>query len=168
MAEKNRRDLLSFATASLTLPAFLGVANTSNKGHAQLAEPAKKADKEVAMEVGYLEIVTPEVDAVCKNYEQLHGVKFSKPNANLGFARTARLAGGGLLGVRAPLRPTETPVVRPYLLVEDIDAAVLKAAEAGGKIALPPMKLAGYGKCAIFIQGGIEHGLWEVMPGGQQ
>lgn len=115
MPEKNRRDVL--ATASLALPAFLSVANTSSESHAQPAEPAKKAEKEAALNVGYLEIVTPEVDAICKSYEQLHGVKFSKPNANLGFARTTKLAGGGLLGVRAPLRPTETPVVRPYLLV---------------------------------------------------
>ncbi len=114
------------------------------------------------MKIQYLEIVSPEVDAVCKTYERLHGVTFGEPDANLGNARTAKLPGGGLLGVRAPLRPTETPVVRPYFLVEDIEAAVAEAAEAGAKIALPPMELPGHGTCAIFIQGDAEHGLWQL------
>jgi len=115
------------------------------------------------MTIHYLEIVTPEVDATCQTYEQLHGVTFSKPDASLGNARTARLPSGGLLGVRAPLRATEQPVVRPYLLVEDIEASIAKADASGAQIALPPMEIPGHGKCAIFIQGGIEHGLWETQ-----
>ncbi|MEM1304674.1 MAG: hydroxylase, partial [Planctomycetota bacterium] len=69
------------------------------------------------MKVQYLEIVSPEVDAICTTYEQLHGVQFGEPDAALGNARTASLPSGGLLGVRAPLRDTEQPVVRPYFLV---------------------------------------------------
>ena len=53
------------------------------------------------MHVQYLEIVTKDVDAVCANYAQLHGVSFSEPEAALGNARTASLSGGGLIGVRA-------------------------------------------------------------------
>lgn len=45
---------------------------------------------------------------------------------------------GGLLGVRAPLRDTEKSVVRPYWLVDDIEAAVAAAVKAGGVLALPP------------------------------
>ena len=85
------------------------------------------------MQVHYLEIVTPEVDATCAAYEKLHGVSFSAPEAGLGNARTATLANGGLLGVRAPMHETEEPVVRPYLLVDDIDAAATAALEAGGE-----------------------------------
>ncbi|MGQ0735749.1 MAG: VOC family protein [Acidobacteriota bacterium] len=114
------------------------------------------------MHVHYLEIVTPEVDAVCATYAQLHGVSFSDPEAGLGNARTAALAGGGLVGVRAPMHETEAPVVRPYLLVDDIDAAAKAAAEAGAEIAHPPMEIPGRGKFAIFIQGGVHHGLWQV------
>ncbi|MEM1422773.1 MAG: hydroxylase, partial [Planctomycetota bacterium] len=77
-------------------------------------------------------------------------------------ARTAELPTGGLLGVRAPLRGTEEPIVRPYFLVDDIEAAVAEAVGAGAKIALPPMELPGHGTCAIFIQGGAEHGLWQL------
>ena len=60
------------------------------------------------------------------------------------------------------MRDTENPVVRPYLLVDDIQAAVDVAEEAGAEIAIPPMELPGLGTFAIFIQGGIESGLWQV------
>ena len=114
------------------------------------------------MQIHYLEIVTPDVDAVCATYAQLYGVSFSDPNAGLGNARTAPLPGGGQMGVRAPMHETETPVVRPYLLVDDIDAAAAAAVEQGAEIAHPPMELPGHGTFAIYIQGGIHHGLWQV------
>jgi len=114
------------------------------------------------MQVHYLEIVTQDVDAVCATYAQLHGVTFGDGDAGLGGARTAPLPGGGLLGVRAPMHETEEPVVRPYLRVDDIEAAVAAAVEHCGEIAHPPMALPGHGTFAIFIQGGIHHGLWQV------
>ncbi len=114
------------------------------------------------MQVHYLEIVTKDLDAVCATYAQLHGVTFGDVDAGLGGARTAPLPGGGMLGVRAPMHEAEEPVVRPYLLVDDIEAAVATAVDQGGEIAHPPMELPGHGTFAIFIQGGIHHGLWQV------
>ena len=114
------------------------------------------------MQVHYLEIVTPEVDATCAAYERLHRVSFGDPDPVLGNARTAALANGGLLGVRAPMHESEEPVVRPYILVDDIDAAARAAEEAGGEIAHPPMEIPGHGKFAIYIRGGIHHGLWQT------
>ena len=113
------------------------------------------------MQVYYLEIVTKEVDAVCAAYAAANGVKFGEPDAGLGKARTAPLPGGGLVGVRAPLRPNEEPIVRPYWLVDDIGAALAAAVKAGGVIAHPPMKIPGHGTFAIYIQGGINHGFWQ-------
>ena len=113
------------------------------------------------MQIHYLEIVTNEVDAVCAAYAAAHDVQFGKPDSGLGNARTAALRGGGLVGVRAPLRETEAPVVRPYWLVDDIEAAVAAAVKAGGEIAHPPMEIPGHGTFAIYIQGGIDHGLWQ-------
>ena len=55
------------------------------------------------MQVHYLEIVTPEVDATCATYARLHGVKFGKGDPGLGNARTAAIANGGMIGVRAPM-----------------------------------------------------------------
>jgi len=63
--------------------------------------------------------------------------------------------------VRAPLRETEEPVVRPYWLVDDLEKAIAAAVEAGGELALPPMEIPGYGTCAIYVQGGNDHGLWQ-------
>ena len=114
------------------------------------------------MQIQYLEIVTPDVDAVCEVYAQLHDAEFGESDQNLGGARTAKLENGGMLGVRAPLRDTENPVVRPYLLVEDIQAAVDTAAKAGAEVAVPPMEIVGYGTFAIVIQGGIDSGFWQL------
>ena len=113
------------------------------------------------MQIHYLEIVTADVDEVCATYSSVHGVTFGAGDPNLGNARTAQMA-GAMLGVRAPMSDTEKPVVRPYLLVQDIQAAVDAAAAAGAVVALPPMELPGHGTCAIIIQGGIESGLWQI------
>jgi len=113
------------------------------------------------MQVHYLEIVTPEVDKTCATLAALHGVRFGEPVAELGNARTATLAAGGRIGVRAPMSEQEEPVVRPYVLVDDIEAAVQAAEAAGALIAHPPMEIPGQGTFAIYIQGGIHHGLWQ-------
>ena len=126
------------------------------------APAAQESEEEEAMQVHYLEIVTPDVDATCGTLGKLHGVSFGEPEAGLGNARTAALKGGGRIGVRAPMHEAEEPVVRPYVLVDDIEAAVEAAKAAGGEIALPPTEIPGHGKFAIYVQGGIDHGLWQV------
>lgn len=114
------------------------------------------------MQVHYLEIVTKDVEPICTLYSKIHGVTFGAADQNLGGARTARLANGGMLGVRAPMHGGERPVVRPYVLVDDIEAAVAAAEKSGAAIIVPPMKIPSHGTCAIFIQSGIECGLWQV------
>jgi predicted enzyme related to lactoylglutathione lyase len=113
------------------------------------------------MQIHYLEIVTKEVDAVCAAYAAANAVQFGEPDAELGNARTAALPGGGLVGVRAPLRETEEPVVRPYWLVDDIAVAVAAAVGGGGELAYPPTEIPGRGTFAIYLQGGVDHGLWQ-------
>jgi predicted enzyme related to lactoylglutathione lyase len=114
------------------------------------------------MNVQYLEIVTREVDDVCVSYTKALKVQFGEPVAELGGARTAKLAGGGIVGVRSPLRETEEPVVRPYWLVADIDTALAAAVQSGGEVAIPPLEIPGYGTFAIYLQGGNDHGLWQL------
>lgn len=114
------------------------------------------------MRIHYLEVVTPDVDATCRAYERLYDVSFGEPDATLGNARTAELSNGGLVGVRAPMHEAEEPVVRPYALVDDIDAAVEAVGGAGAEIAHPPLEIPGHGKFAIYMQGGIHHGLWQL------
>ncbi len=113
------------------------------------------------MQIHYLEIVTKEVDAVCAAYAAANGVQFGEPDAGLGNARTAPLPDGGMVGVRAPMHEAEEPVVRPYWLVDDIEAGVAAAVKAGGEVAHPPLEIPGHGTFAIYIQGGINHGLWQ-------
>lgn len=113
------------------------------------------------MQVHYLEVVTREVDAVCAGYAAANAVEFSAPVAGLGNARTASLPGGGMVGVRAPLSDGEESVVRPYWLVPDIGAALAAAVAAGGEVAHPAMELPGHGTFAIYLQGGVQHGLWQ-------
>jgi predicted enzyme related to lactoylglutathione lyase len=116
---------------------------------------------EQAMTVQFLEIVTPSVDATCTALANAHGVTFTGPIAELGNARTANLTDGGRISVRAPMRDTESPVVRPYILVDDIEGAVEAATQAGATVAIPPMEIPGQGTFSIYLLGGIQHGLWQ-------
>jgi predicted enzyme related to lactoylglutathione lyase len=143
---------------SAFIPALPGSMSPQDRPAADANEP----EKEKTVHVHYLEIVTPDVDATCSALAKLHGVTFAKPAPELGNARTAKLRDGGLLGVRAPMHAAEEPVVRPYVLVDDLDAAVAKARADGAEIAVPSMEIAGRGKCAIYFLGGIQHGLWEL------
>ena len=59
------------------------------------------------------------------------------------------------------MRETEAPVVRPYVLVNDIDAALKAAVAAGGEVAMQPTKAPGLCTFAIYVLGGIDHGLWQ-------
>lgn len=122
---------------------------------------AQAAKEPQGMQVSYLEIVSKDVDGVCAAYKAMSGVEFSDPVAALGNARTAAMPNGTLLGVRAPMRDTEAPVVRPYWLVNDIKAAVAAVIDAGGQLAMAPTKAPGYCTFAIYVQGGNDHGLWQ-------
>jgi len=115
-----------------------------------------------SMKIYYLEIVTLNVEEACRLHSIMYGVSFSDPDPNFGDARTANLDGGGMLGIRAPLREDEAPVVRPYMLVDDINAAISSASKGGADIAMMPTEIPGYGQFAILIHGGIQSGLWEV------
>lgn len=123
---------------------------------------ATDASPEASARIHFLEIVTSDVDATCDVLAKIHGVTFGAPVAAFGNARTAALESGGRISVRAPMAAHEQPVVRPYLLVDDLDAAVGAAEAAGALIALPATKIPGHGSFAIYILGGIQHGLWQL------
>ena len=114
------------------------------------------------MKVHYLEIVASDIEAVCAAYAAAHDITFGSPDPLLGGARTGRLPDGGSIGVRGPLRDTEEPIVRPYWLVDDIEAALAAASKQGAFIAHPPLEIPGKGRFAIYIQGGVNHGLWQL------
>jgi predicted enzyme related to lactoylglutathione lyase len=151
------RSVLALLVPALFLwsPNALGVQDSP-------APEAQASKTEKAMLIQYLEVVSTDVDATCSVLEKLHGVDFGAPEAALGNARTATLKGGGRIGVRAPMREDEEPVVRPYVLVDDIEAAVKAAEAAGGRFAMTATEIPGHGKFAIYFLGGIQYGLWEL------
>lgn len=114
------------------------------------------------MHAHYIEVVTCEVEAVTQAYIKTNSVEFSEPIAELGNAITARLSDGGLVGVRAPLQEDEAPTIRPYWLVNDIQVALAESVSAGAEIVHPPLELDGFGTFAIYSQGGIMQGLWQL------
>jgi predicted enzyme related to lactoylglutathione lyase len=113
--------------------------------------------------VYYLEIVTPNVKAMCDLYTKSYGWNFQPMVPELGNACVADLPGGSLCGIRAPMHAAEKPIVRTYLRVTDIQASVQKAAQLGAKILLDHMEIPGRGIIAIYENGGIEQGLWQVQ-----
>lgn len=129
--------------------------------HIATVPPASASPEGEPVKIHYLEIVTSDVDGVIAAYASALDAQFSEPDAALGGARTAPLPDGGLVGVRAPLRGDEAPVVRPYWLVPDIDAALDAAVRAGGQVAHPPLEIPGHGTFAIYHQGGNDHALWQ-------
>lgn len=152
--------------ALVTVFAAAGTAwSSERKGSEASAKGAQTAPaaRDAAINVRFLEVVTPQAAATIELLETHHGLDFSEPIPELGNARVARLDGGGRMSVRAPLAAHETPVVRPYLLVADIAAAWKAAIEAGAEAAHPPLEIPGQGTFAIYILGGIQHGLWQDL-----
>ena len=113
------------------------------------------------MSVHYLEIVCRDVAKQCWTLEQMHSLSFGPPIADLGQARVAEAPDGHLVGVRAPLAEHEQPIVRAYLEVDDISAAVGEAEAAGALIAYPPTRQGDTGTWAIYILDDLQIGLWQ-------
>lgn len=146
-----------FRASALTLPLLFA----SCASHEPAATNSATFHESHGMQVHYLEIVTSDVEGTCATLAKIHNVQFSDPVAEFGGARTADLDNGNRLGVRGSLHAAEEPVMRPYILVEDINAAV-EAARAGGcEIAHPPLEIPGQGTFAIYFQGGNQYGLWQ-------
>lgn len=113
-------------------------------------------------DIHYLEIVTPDSEGARDFYGQAYGWEFGDATPELGNAYFASLPNGSLIGIRAPLRETEQPIIRTYLRVSDIQLSTRRAEELGATIALEPMEIPGRGEIAIYLLGGIEQGLWQV------
>jgi len=141
--------------------ALLLASTPPSRGAAGARGSESGRDADAAISVQYLEIVTPKVDETCQALEKAHGVTFGAPVPEFGNARMTALKGGGRIGVRAPMRADEEPVVRPYALVDDIDAAIEAVKAAGGEFAMLATDIPGNGKFAIYFLGGIQHGLWQ-------
>lgn len=112
--------------------------------------------------VHYLEIVSDDADTLVGLYERVSGLAFGPPDADLGQARVATQADGGLVGIRKPLAAHEQPIIRTYVAVADIQQAVECAAAHGAMVAYGPTRQGRRGTFAVVIQGGVQHGLWQA------
>ena len=126
-----------------------------------LSAQEQSTEAETTLQIYYLEIVTPNVADTIAALAAQHEVTFSDAIPELGFAQVAEFRSGGSIGIRAPLRPDEEPIVRPYMLVEDIADASEVARIAGAEFAMTTTEIPGHGRFAIYFLGGIQHGLWE-------
>jgi predicted enzyme related to lactoylglutathione lyase len=149
--------------AALALPLVLhSCAESVAAGSQTQGYAAREPAKEPSLSVDYLEFVSSDVDATCKALSKVHGITFGEPIVPLGNARLAALAGGGQIGVRAPMSEQETPVVRAYASVDDIETAIEAAEAAGAVFAMKATEIPGQNaKFAIYFLGGNQHGIWE-------
>lgn len=145
----------------MTRPHLRAIASLIALTLALCACEAASKETENMSSVEYLEIVTTEVESTCNALSKLQDLSFGEPVAELGNARIAALPGGGRVGVRAPMADHDKPIVRPYFLVEDIDAKVEAMKELGAEIAMPGTEIPGQGKFAIYMLGGTQHGIWQ-------
>ena len=95
-------------------------------------------------------------------YGAAYGWRFDAMDPALGSAFVAKLDDGSLCGIRAPMHEQETPTVRTYIRVTNVETAIQEAAQLGATIALEPMELPGHGMIAIYMYGGIQQGIWQV------
>ena len=144
----------------ILLHGFQASTNKTRPGDDMKGKDSKeKVEKESNVRIHYLEIVSNDVDALCAAYERVHGLEFKSEDPEIGQARVAVQPDGSFLGIRKPLAEHEQPIMRTYLQVDNIHKAVKKAEEGGAIIAYPPTKHGEWGTWAIFIQGGVQHGL---------
>ena len=113
------------------------------------------------MQIGYIEIVTPDVDGTVEMFRNWNRTVFEGPVPELGNAMVASLSGGGRVGVRAPMHDAEEATTRTYFLTENIEEATAAAIATGAELAHPVMEIPGQGKFSIFFQGGNQFGLWQ-------
>ena len=150
-----------FLALALSSSIWLNAGLSSQSQQPQQSTPPIPAEASITIQ--YLEIVSTDVDAVCATLSAIHSVSFGEPEPDFGNARIAVLGDGGRLGVRAPLSDNEAAgTVRPYLRVDDIDAAIAAAQASGAQFAMLATEIPGHGKFAIYFQGGVQFGLWEL------
>lgn len=113
------------------------------------------------MQVHYLEFVCADVAAQCDALEASHALSFGPAVPELGNARVATGPDGTQVGVRAPLADHEQPIIRPYLVVDDIERAISQAESKGAVVAYPPTRQGDTGTWAIYIVGDLQVGLWQ-------
>jgi uncharacterized protein len=112
-------------------------------------------------EITHIEFPADDVERAKRFYEAVAGWQFSEMDGFAGYwvFRTEEGHGGGL-GQRGK---TVGSVIRDYISVPKLEAAVAAAEANGGKVVQPPTDIPGQGRYAAVLDSeGNEVGLFEV------
>ena len=116
----------------------------------------------MAGDITHIEFPADDIERAKRFYGAVAGWDFSTMEGfpNYWLFRTSEAAGGGL-GVRGD---SVGSVIRVYINVDSLEAAVAAAASNGGTVITPPTDVPGQGRfAAVNDSEGNEIGLWETV-----
>ncbi len=112
----------------------------------------------------WIDLGTPDQDAAGEFYGALFGwsLKEDENAEQTGGYRVATLKDKAVGGVMKLMQEGQPPAWMTYISVEDADATVAKAKEAGGEVIVEPMSVLDYGRMAILKDPtGAVVGIWQ-------
>lgn len=112
----------------------------------------------------WIDLGTPDQDAAGEFYGALFGwqLKEDENAEQTGGYRTARLGDDAVGGVMKLMQEGQPPAWMNYVCVEDADATVAKARQAGATVHAEPMSVLDYGRMAILADPtGAVFGIWQ-------
>lgn len=112
----------------------------------------------------WIDLGTPDQDAAGEFYGALFGWEQREDDnaEQTGGYRVATLRDQAIGGVMKLMQDGQPPAWSAYVCVEDVDATVAKAKEAGGQLLFEPMSVLDYGRMAFVVDPtGAALGLWQ-------
>ena len=112
----------------------------------------------------WIDLATPDQDAAAEFYGGLFGwsVEEDENAEQTGGYRVATLKGQAVGGVMKLMQEGQPVAWSSYVSVEDVDATVAKAKDAGGTVMVEPMSVLDYGRMAFLLDPtGAAIGLWQ-------
>lgn len=112
----------------------------------------------------WIDLGTPDQDAAAEFYGGLFGwsVEADENAEQTGGYRVAMLRDKAIGGMMRLMQEGQPPAWSTYICVEDADATVAKAREAGGSVVVEPMSVLDYGRMAFLSDPtGAVIGLWQ-------
>ncbi len=113
----------------------------------------------------WIDLSTPDQDGAAKFYGDLFGwrVEEDENAEQTGGYRVAMLGDAAVGGVMKLMQEGQPTAWSSYVSVEDVDATVARAREAGGSVMVEPMDVLDYGRMAFLIDPtGAAIGLWQA------
>jgi uncharacterized protein len=112
----------------------------------------------------WIDLATPDQDAAAEFYGALFGwsVVEDENAEQTGGYRVATLRDKAIGGVMKLTQEGQPPAWSTYICVEDVDATVAKAKQAGGSVMVEAMDVLDYGRMAYLVDPtGAVLGLWQ-------